>query len=149
MEGHLTMAKSTTGIPLLSIKAAGRRRLGGIGSAGGRALRRIKPASMPGLTGHTGGKFGVKPAAVTNREGGEGTANAGSSDCRCHKRQSQQFLGRTPMISDKLGSIGRKLDDYRALQRRRRVRLASFLLATDVSVGYVVGLLVHHLFLIH
>jgi hypothetical protein len=59
------MAKSTTGIPLLSIKAAGPRRLGGIGSAGGRALTRIKPASMPGLTGHTGGKFGVKPAAVT------------------------------------------------------------------------------------
>jgi hypothetical protein len=53
------------------------------------------------------------------------------------------------MISDELDSIERKLNDYRALQRRRRVRLASFLLATDVSVGYVAGLLVHHLFLIH
>jgi hypothetical protein len=53
------------------------------------------------------------------------------------------------MISDKLDSIEHKLDDYHAHERRRRVRLASFLLATEVSVAYVAGLLVHHLFFVH
>ncbi len=52
------------------------------------------------------------------------------------------------MISDRLKSIEPKLDDYHAHERRRRVRLAAFLLATEVSVAYVAGLLVHHLFLI-
>jgi hypothetical protein len=53
------------------------------------------------------------------------------------------------MISDKFDSVEDKPDDYQALERRRRVRLASFLLATEASVAYVAGLLVHHLFLIH
>jgi hypothetical protein len=52
------------------------------------------------------------------------------------------------MISDKLDSVEYKPDDYHALERRRRVRVASFLLATEASVAYVAGLLVHHLFLI-
>lgn len=53
------------------------------------------------------------------------------------------------MISDKLVGIEHKLDDFHARERRRRVRLASFLLATEVSVAYVAGLLVHHLFFIN
>jgi hypothetical protein len=52
------------------------------------------------------------------------------------------------MTSDKLDGIEHKVGDYHAHERRRRVRLASFLLATEASVAYVAGLLVHHLFLI-
>jgi hypothetical protein len=59
------MKKSKTGISLPSIKAPGVRRLSGAGSVGGRALGPIRPASMPGLTGHTAPTPKAPPVAAT------------------------------------------------------------------------------------
>jgi hypothetical protein len=46
-------------------------------------------------------------------------------------------------VINRLDRIEQRLDDYPAHERRRRVWLASFLLAADACAAYVVGLLVH------
>jgi hypothetical protein len=48
-------------------------------------------------------------------------------------------------VINKLDTIEQKLNDWDAQERSKRVRRASFLLATEVCVAYAAGLLIHNL----
>ena len=51
------MAKANTGLPAApKMNARGPRRMGGMGGVGGRALGKIKPAQVSGLTGSPSAK---------------------------------------------------------------------------------------------
>jgi hypothetical protein len=75
------MAKAKTGIAAApKMNAPGPRRMGGVGGVGGRALGKIKPAQVSGLTGSPSAKtvpgLSEHPGAMHNGSPGLGITSA-------------------------------------------------------------------------